>query len=318
MPRLNVNPFTRELTLPSEESAAIELFISRLDTCMKNLQNPYACLITELFPFSGHFYQQEVLSIYRIVKSFNPKCKLICCLKDIPDKRNYETASQTLGLLIELYDRILIHSDPSIVSLQDSWPYAKLVNSKIFYTGFIPNGAIEQNEMSRQKRIVVSNGTGTLGADFIKLIAETADSFPDYEFRIILGPQTPPLLKEYLDTLRNQRGYEQLNVCGIQENYCELLQKSALSIGLGGYSLVDIAYAKTPALCYPVYFYDQIIRAKHFAQKGLVQILQETDLEKNRLAYLIKEALYRPYPNIQINMNGVKNSKEELIRLTNS
>lgn len=133
----------------------------------------------------------------------------------------------------------------------------------------------------------------------------------------MLGPQAPSLLHKYLQNLISTPGYENLQISGLQENFCDLLQKSSLSISLGGYSLVDVVYTKTPGLCYPAYYHDQYLRPIKFAEKGLVHILKEEDLQPERLAQKITEILQKPYPNVQINMNGVQNSKLGILKLLN-
>lgn len=149
LPSFVTNPSTYDYTLPEGVETLEEMFNIRSQSWINNLQNPYDCFVTDLFPFSGFLFENEILNIYQHLKKANQKCALVCSLRDIPDQKKYPEELKTLKIVLQYYDRILIHADPSIVTLYDYWSFASLVKNKIFYTGYIPNGHLSQSNVER-------------------------------------------------------------------------------------------------------------------------------------------------------------------------
>lgn len=312
LPLLTVDD-RRRLTPPP--GATLEQTLeNRLSFVLKELSPYYLCFITELFPFSSLPFTYEIRTLIRYVKHCNPACKIICCIRDIMDKRKDQESKETLEILKAHYDYIFVHADPSIITLRESFPYSEEISDKIIYTGFIPNGSLIE-AVQREKKILLSNATGFIGDELIQAAAETAILFPDYEFHVVLGPLTSKKLILYLKDLQTKPGYNRLHISGLLANFTSALQQSALSISLAGYTLIDVVHTKTPSLTYPLYYDDQFQRAQKFSEHGLVKILSKEDLEPIKMAKHIREALKSKSPSININMNGIENSRKEIIKI---
>jgi predicted glycosyltransferase len=303
----------RRLHSPESGLSSGEFFFKRASILKEALQPPYDCFVTELFPFSGLEFKDEVLMIIDYLQQFGRGCRIVCSLRDIMDPKIPAERLTTVELLLGLYDTILVHGDPTIMPLEKSCSYAGLVAHKIRYTGFIPNKA-DKNPIlgTREKRFLISNGTGVFGDEFILTVAQALSKFPEYEAVFLLGPLSSQGLHLNMKALCARSDYAHLRVSEMVADYCGELEKSVLSIGLAGYSLIDVVCTKTPALVYPAGFPDQFLRAKVFAEKQYVKIIEPKDLFPRRIASMITERLSIPYPENEIDMEGAEHSRQIL------
>jgi len=89
------------------------------------------------------------------------------------------------------------------------------------------------------------------------------------------------------------------------------LAAADLSISMGGYNTtMNILAERVPALLWPFSRNrEQGLRARRLADRGLLTVLQDTDLEPDRLAALMEHKLAHPNrPDVKINLDGVANT----------
>lgn len=160
-------------------------------------------------------------------------------------------------------------------------------------------------------------GAGSFGGEMVWSAAHTAIFFPDYEYHIVMGPKTHVKVITQLENLCQQSKFSNVKTYSFMPNFEEMLAESALSISLGGYTLIEAVNARVPAIVYPSTFPDQFVRSKKFAERGLVQLIAEEDLNPFRLKQVIQEVLAMPRPEHEINMAGADNTRDFLKKLLN-
>lgn len=277
---------------------------------MQFIQNVhYDFFITELFPLAKQVIEEEVVKIIEVLKKNNPKCLILSSVRDVLDLYSFRFGKAIKKMIDQHYDAILAHSDPNVISIQETFPVATKLQNKIIHTGFIPNRIKEdEGAIERKKEVLVTIGAGGFGFELLEAVAAIVPAFHEYQFTFVFGPQCPLHFKKQF-----QQTHPDLTTADFIPNFESTLKRCALSISLGGYTLIDVICTRTPAIALPLVYPDQFWRTSRLDFLGLVKKIEKGDLEKEKLTQIIREVLNRPYPNYPINTDGAENSRKEIL-----
>ena len=115
-------------------------------------------VITELFPFGRRVLAAEFLTLLEAAHALRPRPLVACSIRDILARPGREErVREAHERLARFYDLVLVHGDPSLVSLEASWPTDPAVAPPIRYTGYVDEGE-EVARAAERKGIVVSGG----------------------------------------------------------------------------------------------------------------------------------------------------------------
>lgn len=297
---------------PSGDSSAEEIFAARRRVLAGVLEER-SCdyLIIELFPFGRRKFRREILWLIAAARRANPGLRVHCSLRDVMIEREPEREAETVEWLKD-FDSVLVHSDPRFFRLEESFAPAAEVPCPLIYTGFVAASGPAACA-ARQDAVLVSLGGGLVGAPLAEAAAEAAALLPAFEFRFALGPNTPEALRASLR--RAARLSPNVRIIGFQKDFQAALRACRLSLSLAGYNTVmDLLRTRTRAIVFP---YDanreQAMRARRFARAGLLSVAEPEDLEPARLAALIKRELKRPYPEVDIDLDGASWTRDCLL-----
>jgi predicted glycosyltransferase len=290
-----------------------DINVARRLKYIKTLTTPYDFFMTEMFPFSKWQFKEEIESLIVQLKELNPRCIIACSLRDSLPTYASESEIEILNFIEKFYDVIFVHSDPRVYKLEESFSLAPKLGDKVFYTGFIVRKKRATLSKKRQKRIVISLGAGSFGEELISAVLKIVCFFPDYHFVFIKGPKASLSFLNELERL--VAPIQNAELVSFIDHFPEYLSQSALSISLGGYTIIDIAYTKTPAIVYPSTFYDQYVRALKFAGFGFLKIITREDLLPHNLKEVIERALHMSTSPFDVEMSGAKITALELDKL---
>ena len=251
-------------------------------------------LLTETFPFGRRMLRFELLPLLDAAHS-SPNCKLIISsIRDIlqpkskPDREN-----EVVDLINRYYDRILVHGDPRIARLGDSFGAAERIIDKIRYTGYIVKSAASDGKTPENQSVVVSAGGSHTG---LNLLQTAIDARP----RSTLAHLPWHLLVSHAI---DEREFTELGTrasAGIiiernRPDFPELLKHAALSISQAGYNTVtDLLASSTPAVLVPYAEADereQTIRASRLAELKRAIMVHPGDLTPDSLARAVDQAI---------------------------
>jgi predicted glycosyltransferase len=299
-----------------QQEASLERLFKTRQGFINQLDAPYDFLITELFPFSKWDFKEEVLSLINHVKKNNPQCLILCSLRDSFVQNPLAREKEILEIISCHYDAVFVHSDPRVFKLEESFSLAQQLAGKVSYTGFIVHPETHL-ALKREKRIVTSLGEGAFGEELMDAVLKVAPEFPDYQFVFIMGPKSPPSLASSLKQKGRQLEASNIRIHPFVENFPEFLSASALSISLGGYTIMDAVFTKTPALVIPSKFLDQYVRGLKFQAFGFIRLLTDQQLDPPSLKNAIQQTLQMPIPLLDIDMSGAQTTTDEIRRLVN-
>lgn len=284
---------------------------------MLDFSRPYDFLITEQIPFSKIAFLYEAYSIMGAARAMNPRFSMICSQKggtppQTADGRAEVLHKHSMDILEQLkqnYDKVLVHCDPQVSTLEEMFSYCEEIRDKIVYTGYIfPRSEKYPPSDRRQKTILVTNGSGDKGMECLKVAAAIVPLLPEYRFIFIASPLMPSGLVDFLREASEKNS--NMQVIGFLENLDEKLRECALAITLAGSTLINLYATGTPALVYPdPYDSGQVLLGSTFEKLGLVRLIRQRDLSPKALRNLVADALSHPLQSqVELNIAGVKNS----------
>lgn len=259
-------------------------------------------LVTELFPFGRNAFRFELIPLLEAIRLEKQPTRVLCSLRDIlvekPDPTTYE--ERVLSRLNTFYDAVLVHSDPRLFSLEDTFARAGSIRPPIHYTGYVVRGRPVSSQamhaVEATRAILVSAGGGRVGIDLLVACLEAMRLLDDEDLRmrLLLGPFVDPADRAALEPLASRD--PRTTLCPFSPDFATELRGAALSISMAGYNTcMDLIAARPRALVYPFpQNREQSMRAARLEALGLVQSL--TSLAPEDLARAIARALSRPAP----------------------
>ena len=280
--------------------------------------------IVELYPFGRKAFRFELDPILSDIRSGSlHRARVACSLRDIlvekSDPAAYE--SRVVKTLNRYYDALLVHSDPQLVTLDQTFSRTRDLHVPIVYTGYIaarpPAGADRtfRNHLGIDEAdllVVASAGSGKAGIVLLQPLLEAVDLLQrtkPLHLRVFTGPFMP---EEEFQSLARRSG-SRLQVKRFSSRFLSYLAAADLSVSMGGYNTsMNILATGVPALIWP-YPGDreQGLRAARMAQLGTAGVIAERDLHPERLADLILQKIgSSATPDVQLDLNGASNTAD--------
>ena len=275
-------------------------------------------LMTEHFPFGRQQMRHELLPLLEEAKGRHSPPRILCSVRDILQRRNEARRQESLDWALRYYDRVLVHSDPNLVTLERSFPQAGALGSRLLYTGYIAQAPQLRRPKQEQNGVIVSRGGGAVGERLLDCALEACrrrgPSLGDWHF--LVGEQ---VTESRLRAIRRDLpawGKVEAN----RPDFRALLAGARLSISQSGYnSVVDLLQADVPAVLVPYAEgneSEQSMRADLLSRFAGFETVQEEQVTPDRLEDAIDAALSgegkpaRP----AIDLSGTENSADILVR----
>lgn len=258
-------------------------------------------VITETFPFGRRLLQFELQALLDEVTKLAPRPKLIASVRDVLQRpRKAERAAAMVALAKARYDAIVVHGDPGVVRLEESFAETASLAERIHYAGYIcadmPIAAAARHE------VLVSAGGGAAGRDLIAaaLEARAHSKLRERPWTLVTGPLTAEA---------NARAASPgVTIVRALPDFRARLAGAAVSISQAGYNtLIEAVKTRTPTVAVPFETdreKEQLMRAQKFAERGLIKLVRAGALEPQSLARAIDEAVEMRLPPAQIDFDG--------------
>lgn len=291
-------------------------------------------LLIELFPFGRKKFNFELLPLLAHARATRPAAKIVCSLRDIlvrrPDQARYE--ADVCALMNQYFDLLLIHADPRLQRLEETFGSLTSLNCAIRYTGYVAQPLCDKPAHDQPPRdrpearsgtdslILVSIGGGRVGHELIAcaLDAETQLTAP-HRLHILTGPHIP--VKQFQCLQRQTAGRSHITLQRHTTQFLAWLRQADLSISMAGYNTcMDVLSAGVRALVWPFTEHEngeQTLRARKLEQLGYVSVLDPARLEPNYLAAEIVRCLNLapPAPAVALDLQGAPRTAELLTAL---
>lgn len=266
---------------------------------------PPDLFLVELFPFGRNQFSFELLPLLKEIREgrFGP-VKVVCSLRDVlvekRDQQKYE--ARVVKRLNEYFDLLVVHADPKLLRLDDTFASLDRIRIPMRYTGFVTTrpapgtGVALRRELGLnpdQKLIVASIGGGKVGG---KLLSAALQAFArldlvDARMHVFSGPYMDAAEFLALEELASTIPGAVLE--RFTDRFLDYLDAANLSLSQAGYNTaMNILAAGVPALVWPFdQNREQRLRAEKLSRLGGLSILEDVDLLPERLATRMAEAM---------------------------
>ena len=319
LPPIKAGAIDYSFNVDKEGKRLTDDYMARRQQCLLEIfasLDPDLILI-EAWPFGRRVVADEIRSMLEAA-ALRPKPPLVVTsVRDIlQENRKAGRSEETVGAVQKYVDKVLVHSDPRLIQLKNTFPLATKIADKISYTGFVRAAEVALPKGTETFDVVATIGGGAFGAGMIEaaLEARALSSLKNLRWCLCTGPNLP---NESIKKLHQDRPAG-VTIKTFLPNLAAHLQHAKLSISQVGYNTaMDVLSAGENGACQAVLVpsdiagqSEQLRRAELLQQRGLAVNLPESRLTARTLANAIEEALALPKKSADIDFNGVEKSAE--------
>jgi len=279
-------------------------------------------LLIELYPFGRKAFRFELDPLLdHIHRCPPPHCRIVCSVRDIlvekEDAARHEY--RALETLNRRFDAVLVHADPGLVGLEETFGPFSEIAIPVIYTGYVA-ARVQQGCAERVRRrlqlaenealIIASAGSGSVGA---RLLESAVRAFERLQARnrcrlvVFSGPFITAREFEKL----NQMAGRGVIVEKFAPDFLCHLAAADLSLSMGGYNTtMNILVTGVRALVWPfAQNREQRLRAERLEKLDALTLLADEDLHPSRLAARMDAKLAAPAPPpVGLNLDGAANT----------
>jgi predicted glycosyltransferase len=284
--------------------------------------------IIELYPFGRTKFGFELQPLLDSIQQGRfGKIKVVCSLRDIlvekRDPKAYE--ARVLNHLNAHFDLLLIHSDPAIMPLDETFGRVNDIRIPIFYTGFVTRkvkpaaGKKLRRELAigrQEKLIVASAGGGRSGYTLLSNVIAAGHQLSNSQ-QIRLEMFTGPFRDDGEFKKLSANSTKRIRIRRFTKRFLDYLTAADVSVSLAGYNTcMNLLVTRVPALVYPYRRQqEQPLRVEKIKNFLPIKILQDKDLNPISLGGHIQQMLGAPRPSdgVSLNLDGAENSAGYLI-----
>jgi predicted glycosyltransferase len=276
--------------------------------------------LIELYPFGRRAFRHEIdPALEAVADGRLPRCGVVCSVRDILVEKQLaqEREGRTVAVLNRFFDAVLVHADPRLVRLEETFGRLGEIRIPMIYTGFIT--PMPEPDARRRVRsalglepadrlIVVSAGGGRVGLPLLEA-AVAAFRHLDRPGRTVLQVFTGPFLPESDFERLAQAAGPGVAVDRFSPDFLSYLAAADLSISMAGYNTtMNLLAARVPALVWPFkQNREQRLRSERLEALGALQPLEDADLEPLQLADRANRLLARlERPESGVDLNGAQ------------
>ena len=191
-------------------------------------------LVTETYPFGRGLLRFELVPLVERARAAG--CRLVCSIRDVLQPPSSPAKARAAAdRVLESYDAVLVHGDPSFVTLDASFPDTHRIRDRIRYTGYVTAGrGPDAPPGVGEAEVVVSAGGGAVAHRLVDTALEAARLAPRMRWRILVGSNAGT------DSLAGWRRTAGANafVEPNRADFRSILSRARVSVSQAGYNTV--------------------------------------------------------------------------------
>jgi predicted glycosyltransferase len=272
-------------------------------------------LLIELYPLGRTAFGRELDPVLSAIRGGGlPPCRVYCSVRDIlvakRDPAQYE--ARVVDTLNHCFDGLLVHADPRVVTLEESFARVADIAVPVVYTGFVARRppALDRAQLRRtlgiapeEKLIVASAGGGQSGYPLLAALL-AAHRHPAMRDCARLVVFSGPYLAEAQMAALVQAARPDVRLERFGTDFLSWLQAADVSVSMAGYNTcMNLLATRVPALLWPFAGdREQPLRAARLDRMGAAKVLTDDDLQPQHLAAHIAAA--KPPRPVPIDLEG--------------
>ncbi|NET32948.1 MAG: glycosyl transferase [Cyanothece sp. SIO1E1] len=271
-------------------------------------------VMVELFPFGRRRFSTELVPFLERARAYG--AKISCSLRDIvvtkQDQARHE--AKVCKLMNRHFDQLLIHGDPALVPLENSFSRMGDLTCAVHYTGYVVPDAdrvFAPKVGDEPPMILVSVGGGRFGHELLDCVAETClfleDKIP-HRVHMFTGPFSPDQVFNRMQAAAQR--CSNLTVERYTPDLLAYMAKADLSISMAGYNTtLNVLQTGVRALLLPFTGNDdqeQRLRSQRLENLGIVRVLNPEQLNPTQLGHRILDSLNTQPAQQSFQLRGVE------------
>jgi len=278
-------------------------------------------LVIELFPFGRRQMRFEILPLLEAATSRAQRPAIACSVRDIlGGQKDLLRQEETAGFVERYFDRVLVHADPSVIGFERTFPLASRISGRLDYTGYVVDSANTSGGTAGQGEVIVSAGGGAVGAGLLAaaIRARPLTALRDRTWRLLAGNNLPE--RDFEELAKLTAGEAGIVLERSRADFTTLLSNCELSVNQAGYNtLMEVVQARARCVAVPFaggHETEQTLRARCFAERSLLEFVEEGDLNPAALAAAIDRASRKPRPAADaVDLDGARHSARLIARM---
>ena len=261
-------------------------------------------VVLEHYPFGRRAFRQEIETLLDNARALGVTGVAVS-VRDILVARAPQRWAEATAFIERHIDRVFVHGDPAFIALDETFPLAARIASKLHYTGYVDPHPAEAPTLARtEPEILVSSGGGRVGSA-LRATALALGAGPNGErIRIRAGPAFSERAFAALQASAGQQVIVERN----RPDFRVRLAGCACSVSQAGYNtVVDILKSGAPAVLTPFDAAgetEQMRRARRLESMGRAVVVPEASLTPQRLKNAIAEAQSLPRRVVPVRLDG--------------
>ncbi len=260
-------------------------------------------VLIESFPFGRRAFRFELLPLIAAARQAVPRPAILASVRDVLVAKNDPArAAEIVDTIRRDFDLVLVHGDPALIELTASFPAAGLIADRLRYTGYVAGPLGADDGVAGAGEVLVSAGGGAVGLALLRaaLTARPRSPLAAARWRLIAGPHLPAADYAALASDLSTEAPGGVILERFRDDFPALLRRCVLSISQAGYNTtLDIIRARPRAIVVPFAAggeTEQAMRSALLAQRGVLHVVPEAELDGPRLAAAIIDAMAAPPP----------------------
>jgi predicted glycosyltransferase len=265
-------------------------------------------LLLELYPFGRRQMRFELLPLLDAASGAQPRPLVVSSVRDVlgGGQRDPARQDEMLEVFQKYFDRLLVHGDPSLIPLERTFRHAGRIGDRLHYTGYVVERKAPValpgagNRIDGTGEVLVSAGGGAVGRKLLEaaIRARPLSGLAKRTWRILGGVNAGQADMEALSRLAIESGEGRVVVEQARPDFAHMLENCELSVSQGGYNtMMEILQAGARSVVVPFSGgaeIEQTLRTRLLAERGLVEMVEESVLDPEILAAAVDRAAARP------------------------
>ncbi|MFT5508523.1 MAG: putative glycosyltransferase [Hyphomicrobiaceae bacterium] len=280
-------------------------------------------LLTEAYPMGRWAMHFELEPLLARANDDTPRPMIVASLRDILQMpKTVEKAEKSIQLFEQFYDHMLVHGDPNLVRVEESFPPLAGCLEQAHYTGIVaPEEDVSFGRQDETFDVIVSGGGGAIGYDVLAA-AIAAKPFSALSKGAWLALAGPRMTEADFTKLATLAGTHDVQLERYRDGLTDLMAHAQISIQRAGYNTIaDMLIAGCRGVLVPDADggqMEQPLRAAKVAELGRAVVVREDELSASTLAAGIDRAMAMPATKLELNFDGATRSAEIICDLYRS
>jgi len=243
-------------------------------------------VIVEHFPFSKWELAEEIFGLIDGARAANAQVRVVSSIRDVVWKTRFDPgdedahAARVVATLNDRFDALLVHSDPRLLRLVESFPRASEIRVPLVHTGFVVEtppvvATAAANGEASAPTLVASSGGGVEGLLLAHAVIEG--------FRL-LRPHAPSLRLQLfgglsfapaqIEALTHEAAGLPARIAPFSADFLTTLAHATVSVSRAGYNTcMNLLATNVPAVLVPsAARSDQRLRAARLAERRIATV----------------------------------------------